>query len=103
MRASELRNINRQKSRETVFASYRIALPVPVDAYELDHLIPLELGGSDAIENLWPQAAVPSPGFHEKDKVEIYLKQRVCTGKMSLAEAQRSIATNWIQVYKDMH
>ena len=70
MRTSALRSINRAQLRETVFASYGIALPVPVGAYELDHLIPLELGGSDTVDNLWPQAAVPSPGYHEKDRVE---------------------------------
>jgi hypothetical protein len=26
-----------------------------VVAYELDHLIPLELGGSNDLRNLWPQ------------------------------------------------
>src|SRR6266702_6916028 len=40
--------------------------------YEIDHLIPLELGGSNDIANLWPEAAAPKPGFHEKDQVENY-------------------------------
>ena len=30
----------------------------------------LELGGSNDIKNLWPEAALPTPGFHEKDAVE---------------------------------
>jgi hypothetical protein len=63
--------------------------------YEVDHLISLELGGSNSIANLWPEAASPRPGFHEKDVVENALHDRVCAGTMTLAAAQRLIATNW--------
>src|SRR3979490_725047 len=37
---------------------------------EVDHRIPLELGGLDDERNLWPQPSQPVPGFHEKDKLE---------------------------------
>lgn len=30
--------------------------------YEMDHLLPLELGGSNRQANLWPEAAAPRPG-----------------------------------------
>jgi hypothetical protein len=70
--------------------------------YEVDHLIPLELGGSNDIANLWPEAANPKPGFHEKDKVENYLHDQVCSGTMSLKDAQTEIATNWLTVYNRM-
>ena len=49
--------------------------------------------------NLWPEAATPKPGFHEKDKVENYLHDQVCDGKITLKEAQIEIATNWLNVY----
>lgn len=68
--------------------------------YEVDHLISLELGGSNDISNLWPEAAQPTPGFHEKDKVENYLHDQVCSGKISLREAQLKIANNWEEFYK---
>jgi hypothetical protein len=68
--------------------------------YEVDHLIPLELGGSNDISNLWPEAAQPVPGFHEKDKVENYLHAQVCSGKISLQEAQLGIVNNWEEFYK---
>lgn len=68
--------------------------------YEVDHLISLELGGSNDISNLWPEAAQPIPGFHEKDKVENYLHEQVCLGKISLQEAQLKIANNWKEFYK---
>lgn len=68
--------------------------------YEVDHLISLELGGSNDLSNLWPEPAEPRPGFHEKDKVENYLHSQVCSGAMSLEEAQKEISTNWLEVYQ---
>jgi hypothetical protein len=68
--------------------------------YEVDHLVPLELGGSNDIANLWPESAAPPRGFHEKDVVENHLHDQVCGGSMSLLDAQRAIATNWIDVYE---
>ena len=70
--------------------------------YEIDHLIPLELGGSNDLANLWPEAAAPKPGFHEKDQVENYLHDQVCSGAMSLKNAQTQIATEWLAVYHRM-
>lgn len=70
--------------------------------YEVDHLVSLELGGSNSIANLWPEPASPTPGFHEKDMVENYLHDQVCSGKMRLSKAQDLIAHNWIAVYHQM-
>ena len=69
---------------------------------EVDHLVPLELGGNNDIANLWPEAAYPAPGFHEKDKVENYLHDQVCSGAIPMKEAQIEIATNWLAVYHRM-
>ena len=49
---------------------------------------------SNDIANLWPEAASPTPGFHQKDEVENYLHDQVCSGAMSLKDAQTEIATN---------
>jgi hypothetical protein len=35
-----------------------------------------------------------------KDKVENFLHRQVCSGRMSLTEAQRQIATDWIVVWR---
>ena len=69
--------------------------------YELDHFVPLELGGhpSDP-RNLWPEPHAPSPDSPQKDKVENYLKAQVCAGKMTLADAQRAISTDWVTAWK---
>lgn len=68
--------------------------------YEIDHLVSLELGGSNSIRNLWPQSYVTEPqNAHVKDTLENALHELVCSGKLSLEEAQKAIATNWIQAY----
>jgi hypothetical protein len=72
---------------------------------ELDHLVPLELGGADSLDNIWPQCGpVEAQGlkihFKEKDKVESYFTTLVKTGKMPLREAQQAIAKDWTQ-YRD--
>lgn len=83
--------------KDAVYAEYGIASHEP-GQYEVDHLISLELGGSNDIANLWPEPADPRPGFHEKDQVENYLHDQVCSGKMPLQQAQQIIATNWLAV-----
>lgn len=86
-----------------VYKQYNIKKPVnntgKNQKYEVDHLIPLELGGSNDIANLFPEPASPKPGFREKDKVENYLHRQVCKGAMPIEEAQYGIATNWIRYY----
>lgn len=89
------------RAKAAVFAEYGVASHPP-GAYEVDHLIGLELGGSNGIANLWPEAAEGRPGFHEKDRVENELHRRVCAGEMDLAEAQREIAADWLAVYRSL-
>jgi len=75
-----------------------------IHEYELDHLIPLELGGCpDCETNLWPEPRNVFPGAKEKDEVEDYLHHKVCAGAISLAEAQHEIASDWYAVYKRIH
>jgi hypothetical protein len=72
--------------------------------YELDHLIPLGVGGCpDCASNLWPEPRNIFPGAKEKDEVEDYLHRQVCSGALSLAEAQQEIASNWYEVYQRLH
>ncbi|SRR6266568_1856849 len=77
-----------------VFQSYGILVHKP-GQYEIDHLIPLELGGTNSMANLWPQ---PVSSFRVKDKVENEQHDVVCTGRKSLAQAQKDIATNWVSL-----
>jgi hypothetical protein len=69
--------------------------------FEIDHLISLELGGADVAANLWPQSYDTQPwNAHVKDKVEDRLHALVCAGELSLEQAQREIATDWIAAYE---
>lgn len=67
--------------------------------FEIDHFVPLELGGSNDISNLWPESYVMPWGAHIKDEVEDRLKALVCAGTLTLAEAQTAIRTDWIAAY----
>ncbi|HKW85912.1 MAG TPA: hypothetical protein VJM82_02480, partial [Nitrospiraceae bacterium] len=84
-----------------IYALYG-AKPKPKVCCEIDHLISLELGGSNDLTNLWPEPYSPAPGAHEKDKLENALHKAVCGGKMTLKEAQQKIATDWYAAYKEM-
>jgi hypothetical protein len=69
---------------------------------ELDHLISLELGGADTLDNIWPQCgpsgvSLPQRFFKLKDIVENFLAMQVRAGRMPLIDAQRGIATDWTQ------
>jgi len=98
--ASSVRNVT-TSTKDRVYAEYDVTHHTTGE-YEVDHLVSLELGGSNDISNLWPEAASPKPGFHEKDKVENYLHTQVCSGAISLQQAQVEIATNWLAVYSGM-
>lgn len=67
---------------------------------EVDHLISLELGGSNEITNLWPQPYTGEWNAHMKDRLENKLHKMVCSGKISLKAAQELIANDWIAGYK---
>ena len=69
--------------------------------YEEDHLISLELGGAPSAEaNLWPEPYNAPEGARVKDQVENKLHTLICGGTITLATAQRAIATNWWVAYQ---
>jgi|SRR5579859_277330 len=88
--------------KDEIYAEYGIEHHTKGE-YEVDHYISLELGGSNNPANLWPEPAEPRPGFHEKDEVENYLHDQVCSGHLTLQVAQQQISTNWLAVYHKFH
>lgn len=94
------------QKKSTLYKLYK--LPKPNDntgqeqICELDHLVPLEMGGADTLDNVWPQcgparAGLNSRFFKQKDAVENFLVARVKDGSMELATAQKEIARDWTQ------
>ncbi len=81
--------------REQVFAAYRIGYPPPAGAYELDHLIPLELSGDTSASNLWPQPYHGANSADVKDHLENHLHTPVCSGQVELGTAQQAMAGDW--------
>jgi hypothetical protein len=76
---------------------YGIVKPRPGD-YRIDHLIPLTLGGSDSIKNLWPLPVRSADGNRATRKRRLEaLRRRACSGQMTVLAAQEAISTNWIR------
>jgi hypothetical protein len=81
-----------------------------IEDFDLDHLVPLELGGDPtALANLWPEPweakegkLVPNGwGAETKNALEARLHTAVCSGRMSLIDAQAAISGDWIAVAID--
>jgi len=86
--------------QDKIFEEYGIK-GRPATDFEVDYLITPGLGGSDDPSNLWPEPH--SNGVwnsYVKDQLEDHLHRMVCARQVSLNEAQRDIATNWIAAYK---
>lgn len=92
-----VRNVS-LREKDAIYAEYGIRTHA-TGQYEVDHLISLELGGSNDPANLWPEPADPPPGFHQKDIVENYLHSQVCNNGEPIAQAQREVAQQWLAVY----
>lgn len=93
-----VRNVSAAAKRKA-YAEYHITSRKPGE-YEIDHLISLELGGSNDLKNLWPQSYITKPwNAHVKDKLENRLHVEVCGGHLDLKSAQMRISDDWIATY----
>ena len=69
--------------------------------FEIDHRVPLGLGGADTEENLWPESYDTQPwNAHLKDRLENHLHELVCDGEMSLSDAQAAFLGDWTAAYE---
>ncbi len=97
--AEQARGITDAEKRQ-VFRLYGIGQQ-NVRRYEIDHLISVELGGSNALRNLWPQPLGNlSYNTYRKDELEHKLHELVCAGELPIRQAQGEIASDWIAAYK---
>jgi len=72
---------------------------------EYDHLLSLEIGGTNATSNLWPEPnSTDSKGVNNpKDKVENQLHDAICAHRISLGDAQKAMATDWTTAVQGIH
>jgi hypothetical protein len=69
---------------------------------EIDHRIPLEVGGADVKANLWPQSYDTEPwNAAMKDRLENYIREQVRNAHtMTLEQGRRVFKGDWIEAYK---
>jgi len=86
--------------KRSLILTYGMYAGTSATNYELDHLVPLELGGATIDhKNLWPEKG---PSRNPKDNVEDAARRSVCAGRMSLAAAQVSIQSDWVSFGKQL-
>jgi len=95
--AASVRDVS-ESEKDAVYERYGVP-HVPYQ-HEVDHLVSLELGGSNAISNLWPEPYAGRWGARTKDVLEDRLHDLVCSGTIGLRYAQRIEARNWVAAYK---
>lgn len=84
-----------------VFSRYHIPWRRRAE-FKVDHLIPVELGGADVVDNLWPQSLYARPySVERKELLTRHLLARIAAGKMTLAQAQKEISEDWISCFVD--
>jgi hypothetical protein len=74
--------------------------------YEIDHLIPLCLGGSNDLSNLWPQprrSIEKTWNAEANDRLEHSVCEMACRGEIEIGAAQEVFATDWIAAYEKYH
>ncbi|MEN3371381.1 MAG: hypothetical protein V7609_3524 [Verrucomicrobiota bacterium] len=94
------RGVTPQMERK-VFSRYRLPWSRRAQ-FKIDHLIPLELGGADSIDNLWPQSLRTKPyGTDRKELLTDVLQNRIAKRQITLEQAQEQIRTDWIDAFID--
>lgn len=86
------------KVKAGVYRAY--GLTASLGHYEIDHLIPLSLGGADVPANLWPESYSGEWNAILKDRLEVKMLREVCDEGADLIAAQDEIATDWITAYR---
>ena len=106
-RRFHIRNLRRISRAEKYAVEREYGLPAGSyrHALEIDHIVPLRLGGSNSMANLFPEEyafANGSPGFVVKNKLDRRMHTLVCAGRMRLRTAQRRIAADWEKFYREV-
>ncbi|MFC4453469.1 hypothetical protein [Deinococcus sonorensis] len=84
-----------QPLKEQIYREYGITHRESGE-YEIDHIVSLELGGSNSALNLYPESFETQPlNAHVKDTLENKLHALICSSQLDIRVAQQAIASNW--------
>lgn len=100
-RTGSIRNVP-QTEKFSVEREYGMAAAYYGYSIEIDHIVPLELGGSNSIANLFPERGSGAATYHLKDAAENRAKTWVCEGRLSLKAARLGFATDWELLYRSL-
>ncbi len=103
-RRRKLRRVSRSE-KHVVQREYGLPTGSYSRALVIDHIVPLRLGGTNNVANLFPEEyafAGHSPGYVIKNRLDRRLYTRVCAGRVSLRAAQRHIGANWESLFREM-
>ena len=99
---SNIRNVP-QSEKFAVEREYGMSPGFYGRTIEIDHIIPLELGGSNDIANLFPEPGAGAAGYRAKDRLENKLHALVCAGQLTLSAVQAQIASDWRTLYGQVY
>jgi hypothetical protein len=88
-----------ERSRGIVLRDYGIPRSES-GRYRIVAVVPLQLGGSRKISNLWPLALARRPGLAEKQRLDLTLGSLACSGRLTVYAAQQAAARNWVRAYQ---
>lgn len=89
-----------EQTKSGVYYRYGVDQKECVDGCKIDHLIPLAIGGSNQVRNLWPHEYGAQWSVYKKTRLEVRLRREVCAGQLDIIEAQECIATDWTKCYQ---
>jgi hypothetical protein len=96
------RQLSHRHDDMAIMAEYGLA-PESRPEFEINHLVPLELGGSDDLSNLWPQprpSIEPEWNAERKHELESALHVLVCSGELDIEATQKALIEDWTKVWR---
>jgi hypothetical protein len=99
--AGFVRGVKPASSREQADALERYGIRPESFKGDLEHLVPVALGGSNDPDNLYPFHTNSNElTLEAKHQLADKLQAMVCSGKLSLKEAQAAFKKDWTKAYK---
>jgi hypothetical protein len=99
---SNNRKVSASKKKQ-VYTRYGVTKANCTKDCKIDHLIPIAIGGSNDLDNLWPHEYGAEWTVYEKTRLEVRLRKAVCKEGMPIVQAQQCIASNWTTCYEGFY